>query len=519
MIGRRAVVACALAAGVHLWSAGAGLAAPAGVAVIVGNNVGLPGEPVLRFAEDDATRIAEILGGFGPFAPDGIKVLRGRTAVDMRRAIDDAEALLAKSDDGLLFIYYSGHADGESLHLGGTSFSLRELQALVGRSDVATRLMIVDACRSGTLTQTKGGSLAGDFDVRLAPPANPRGLAIVTSSAAGEEAQESDELRASFFTHHFAAALLGAADQDGDGAVTLGEAFAYAARHTVTATALTRAGPQHPTFKLELGGREDLVLTRPRTSARFGHLTLRDPGWYLVRRQRDGTVVAELTSDGVGRPVAVAAGRYEITRRADDQVSSGTFDVAPATETAVGTAGLRRIEFGRVVRKGGTSRRRAAAVYASGGVRGPLLALGSAWGGGVGGRLDLSVLTLAAALDVSAGSHQSTRGTQLQTTEVGLRFGALRAFDLPGVTLALGAAVGVSRFSQSASDQMLVLASYAGHAGPVALAEIPLSRRWFVWAEAAAPIYLLRVQDDTHVGSGASVQPTFRFTVALGGYL
>jgi hypothetical protein len=65
----------------------------------------------------------------------------------------------------------------------------------------------------------------------------------------------------------------------------------------------------------------------------------------------------------------------------------------------------------------------------------------------------------------------------------------------------------------------LDLASFAGHAEPVGLAEIPLSRRWFVWAEAAAPVYLLRVEDDTHAGSGASLQPTYRFTVALGGYL
>ena len=106
-----------------------------------------------------------------------------------------------------------------------------------------------------------------------------------------------------------------------------------------------------------------------------------------MRRQRDGVIVAELTNDGVGRPVAVAAGRYEVTRRADNQVSSGVFDVAAAADTAVGAPGLRRIEFGRVVRKGGTARRRAVAVYGSGVVRGPLLAFGPAWGGGVGGRL------------------------------------------------------------------------------------------------------------------------------------
>src|SRR5581483_12103159 len=87
-------------------------AAPASVAVVVGNNVGLPGEPVLRYAEDDASRIADVLRAFGSFTKDGVTVLRGRTVADVRRAIADAEGLLAKSADGLLFVYYSGHADG-----------------------------------------------------------------------------------------------------------------------------------------------------------------------------------------------------------------------------------------------------------------------------------------------------------------------------------------------------------------------------------------------------------------------
>ena len=51
------------------------------------------------------------------------------------------------------------------------------------------------------------------------------------------------------------------------------------------------------------------------------------------------------------------------------------------------------------------------------------------------------------------------------------------------------------------------------------LAEIPLARRWFVWAEASVPVYLMRVQDDTHADGGRSLRPTYRFTVAVGGYL
>jgi hypothetical protein len=494
-------------------------AAPPAVAVVVGNNVGLPGEPQLRYAEDDAARVAEVLGELGERPDAGIVLLRGRSAGDMRRAIVDAAAhLRSGGGDGLLFVYYSGHADGEALHLAGTTFPLTELQALVGDDAVATRVMVVDACRSGTLTQTKGGRASGDFDVRLAPPANPRGLAIVTSSASGEDAQESDDLRGSFFTHHFTAGLMGAADKDSNGAVTLAEAFSYAARHTVAATSVTRAGPQHPTFKLALGGREDLVLTRPRGNARFGRLALAEPGWYLVRRQSDGTVVAELTNDGVSRPLAVAAGRYEVTRRADDQVGTGTFEVAAMSETVVTTSHMRRIEFGRVVRKGGTARTRATAVFATAAMRGPLLGLGTSWGGGVGARLDARAFSVTAALELGASTRDTTRNTSLDTRELGLRLGLLRAFDFPSLTVSAGGELGVSRVSQTASDQMLSRASFTTSLAPTVVAEVPLFRRLFLWAQAAAPVYLMHVEDPSHASNSFVLRPTYRATLAAGAY-
>jgi hypothetical protein len=130
-------------------------------AVIIGNNAGLPGEPVLRFAEEDAARIADVLGALGDFPRASMTLLQGRSAAEMRRAILDAEAALRRGGtDGLLFVYYSGHADGEALHLAGTTFPLRDLQELLGATDIATRVMVVDACRSGTLTQTKADAPA-----------------------------------------------------------------------------------------------------------------------------------------------------------------------------------------------------------------------------------------------------------------------------------------------------------------------------------------------------------------------
>jgi len=87
------------------------------------------------------------------------------------------------------------------------------------------------------------------------------GEAILTSSAADEIALESREIGGSFFTHHLVSGLRGAADSSGDGIVTLAEAYQYAFSHTVSATAATVAGTQHPAYDYQLAGQGDLVLS------------------------------------------------------------------------------------------------------------------------------------------------------------------------------------------------------------------------------------------------------------------
>jgi hypothetical protein len=107
----------------------------------------------------------------------------------------------------------------------------------------------------------------------------------MTSSAEGEDSQESDALSGSFFTHYFNSGLIGAADQNHDGLVTLAEAFSFASEQTYRATVATAAGPQHPTFRFDLGGRQDLVLARPRTPRKgLGLLQLNDELKKTLRR-------------------------------------------------------------------------------------------------------------------------------------------------------------------------------------------------------------------------------------------
>src|SRR4029077_10409603 len=136
---------------------------------------------------------------------------------------------------------------------------MAELKALLVGSPAASRLLIVDACRSGSLIQLKGATPAPSFVVPAFTEPVPEGFAVLTSSAAFEDSQESAALGSSYFTYYVNSGLIGAADQDRDGAVTLSELYAFASSETRAATASSVAGTQNPTFQFALGGRHDLV--------------------------------------------------------------------------------------------------------------------------------------------------------------------------------------------------------------------------------------------------------------------
>jgi len=337
----------ALAAAAH---AGAGR-----YAIVVGDNGGDRADVVLRYAESDARRVGEVLRTVGGFYPENIAVLTAVGGDDVRRALIGLNARIRQSaEKSMLFVFYSGHADAEALHLGGTRLPLSELRELTAGSPADARVLVVDSCRSGALTRVKGGRQAPNFEINVDAPAAAQGLAILTSSAAGEDSQESDQLHASIFTHHLLSALLGAADRDRNGRITIDEAFAYASERTLASTVYSLPGPQHPTYRLELGGRDDLLLSEPGAGTRNrGVLAFAAAGSYVVQAGGpDGTIAAELTSDRPGGQLTVEAGRYFVSERNREFLRQGSFVVATGVTTTVAPGEMRRVDYARVVRKG-----------------------------------------------------------------------------------------------------------------------------------------------------------------------
>src|SRR4029079_8658914 len=102
----------------------------------------------LRYAEEDADKVHRVLRDLGGFRPEDMVLLRGESTEAVRRAVIRVNDRLRNEADqqGMLVVYYSGHADVQALHLGASHFPVEELEALVRGSPARTRVLIVDAC-------------------------------------------------------------------------------------------------------------------------------------------------------------------------------------------------------------------------------------------------------------------------------------------------------------------------------------------------------------------------------------
>jgi hypothetical protein len=157
-------------------------------------------------------------------------------------------------------------------------------------------------------------------------------------------------------------------------------------------------------------------------------------------------VVAEVANTRAA-PIALAPGPYFVSRRGRDFLLEGSFRVEAGGTTRVDPALMRRIDYARVVRKGGTQVRAAPAVFTQVGLRGPLLGLGTAVRAEVGIRVDLADLSLQLRL-AAGGSQADSPRLDIGTRELAASLAALRDFDLGDLTLGVGVEAGGAFLTQ-----------------------------------------------------------------------
>jgi hypothetical protein len=303
-------------------------------------------------------RVLRDLGGVEE--TDLVLLVDDPNAHDVRAALKSLEKRIRehRSDggDAALLLYYSGHANEAELELTETGFDLRVLRKWMRKSHANLRLAVLDACHSGAAVRDKGGvrtrkqPVAFNIDDAL----GAEGYAILTSSARGEESQESDEIRGSFFTHHLVSGLRGAADNDRNGSVTLGEAYRYAYARTLEHTASKARVAQHPTVDIVFKGGSDVVLTTLAGSTARVRLAAKgeDARWILYS-PRAGQVLAELDErQTTDVSVAVPPGPIDVYRRSKDRVTHGTISAIAGNEVVLDTGILEEVSLSSYMRKG-----------------------------------------------------------------------------------------------------------------------------------------------------------------------
>ena len=150
-----------------------------------------------------------------------------------------------------------------------------------------------------------------------------RGHAFLTSSAESEAAQESDRIRASYFTHYLVSGFRGAADLSGDGKVTLNEAYRFAFDETLGRTVQTRGGAQHPSYDIKLSGTGDVVMTDVRQTTATLVLGEELEGRFFVRTAAQELVVELYKPRGRRVELAVEPGAYDVRVERDEGRARG----------------------------------------------------------------------------------------------------------------------------------------------------------------------------------------------------
>jgi hypothetical protein len=380
----------------------------------------------------------------------------------------------------------------------------------------------VDACQAGVLTRKKGGRIVPPFALPSDDELAGKGVALLTASAADEDAQESDELGASFFTHALLSGLLGAADANRDENVVLEEAYHYAYASTLRNTSRTVGGTQHPAFSYELRGQGQIVLTRPaQARAHRGMLELPRGAAYLVFPDGpNGGVVAEVGVEAPVRTLSLPAGKYFLRGRAPDHLLEGVVALAAGQMQHVQSSSLARVEYAHLVRKGASVRSFVHDVELGARERGALPnAEQPCWGGFAGYALNVrhAVIRARTGICASRGENDVVR-TSLREYDFGMR--AAYAWDLTSwLSVEAGPGLTLSWWKQQFTTRgRAPPRSSLGGAGELALSivlELPRSSL-YASIDAAAQLYVLGMEDDVTKQSQLRAEWCQRGSIALG---
>jgi len=342
------------------------LAANADVyALVIGHNGGAEGLPALRFADDDALRMARTFSAVPGHQqtwvlarPDdttratlstaglSLPVTREPTRAALFAARDELKAKLnARPAErrATVYLFYAGHSANGQLLLEGGGITGEELKLLAATLPADDVVLFVDACRAQSLFTARGAT-GPDLSARIdALEEKAARLGVLAAAQSNQPAGETDRLQGGFFSHVLASGILGGADADNDEVVRFGELAAFVAFHTERVTG------QQPWFEPPGGDlRAPTVSLRGATRLRLAEDTA---GRLQVSSIAGVPFFAEVNKPK-GRAVRLAlpAGRYHVVQNANGTRGTADVELTAGEEqplTAIGfTAGASVSERG-----------------------------------------------------------------------------------------------------------------------------------------------------------------------------
>jgi hypothetical protein len=242
-------------------------------ALVIGSNFAQgEGQSPLRFADDDAARMTELLEEIGVDVELVASLDRDTQATFPelvarahpadRAGLDAGWASLlsrlstaeSAGETTELLVYYSGHGDvgpdGQGyLTLDGARITRHDLFAVMLHASPADHdHVLIDACRSEQFVVSRGRGewkddrTDGDFGKKVAEALEKTdlkafpNLGIIVAHSADQQTHEWDRYRGGVFSHQLVSGLRGGADLNGDGRIEYSElaAFVSAANHGVS---------------------------------------------------------------------------------------------------------------------------------------------------------------------------------------------------------------------------------------------------------------------------------------------
>jgi hypothetical protein len=508
--------------------AGEARAAPVRLLVSIGNNAGDPTDVPLRYADADARRFHELMLELGQVQPPRAYLLNGATVEQVRAAFTEvrgrAAELAAAGADVTLFIYVSAHAQAGQLHLGGGHLPLAELRELAMRVAAPLRVLILDTCESGIVARRKGGRLVSGYELNL-ERLPLRGEVLISSSGPAESSEEWESLAGSLFTHHLLTGLRGDADVNGDGQVTVAEAYSYSYRRTVSASV---RGSQHPVADIDLSGAGEVIMTEPLRHRSAVIFPPASEGTFTVASQPEPDVLLEVDKRaGRALRLAVPPGRYVVRKRLGTRVALATLELPYGGELTVDERAMVERSWSEVVLKGGYVDLRASTLLLVGGFQsGPIPQTGARWRAGAGYRHTFGEWWWKAGVSAQRATYA---GVGLAISEQSVLAQVSFGWRYLGWPLAPYAGLGVrsltlrQSFTRNQEERIQrafgvkALPNRWGQAlGPVGVAgvEIPLAGNALALLEASAELRYLPLEGDAspwRTGAGIEAAVGWRF--------